>query len=141
MWLVNPIFGLAATILIIIIALAKTQESHNKHGKFTTKPKTVNFMDVPTIDTGSMYMSAEAKQAHLASNYWKELKLKRLIKANYMCEVHGCTETHRLELHHETYQRLGQEKLSDIKIICRQHHQATHDELGYSRETYYPIKG
>ena len=88
----------------------------------------------------SQFMSAQEKQAHLRSDYWRNLKQERLTLANHQCEVPGCCSTNRLVLHHVTYESLGRERLNDVRAICQHHHQQIHDRLGYLRETYYPIE-
>ena len=88
---------------------------------------------------GNMFMSAEDKQAYMHSNKWKNLKKYRMIIANNKCEVLGCNETDNLQLHHITYENLGDEDINDVRIVCGDHHQQIHDKLGYDRTTEYPI--
>src|SRR5207253_1892600 len=33
-----------------------------------------------------------------------------------------CKTTRRLQVHHLTYERLGHERMSDFKILCKRHH-------------------
>lgn len=83
-----------------------------------------------------MFMSAEKKQEYLKSVEWYKLKQLKL-KETDCCVV--CGSSQNLELHHITYQRLGNEILTDLAIVCRSCHQTIHDKLGYSRETIYPV--
>ena len=91
----------------------------------------------------NQFMSREAKQAHLTSQFWKDLKQQRLVVANHTCEVDGCTNTSRLECHHLDYTDLGFESIDDVVVLCRACHQAQHDHYGYDRLTDYStiIKG
>ena len=73
----------------------------------------------------------------MQSQYWFDLKQYRLALANYVCE--SCGTSGPLELHHVDYSNLLAENINDVRVICRQCHQAIHDRLGYSRETYYNI--
>ena len=96
-----------------------------------------NFLKGDEPLTANPFMSAEEKQAYMKSDKWHMLKQARLAKADYECEA--CGSTHRLELHHETYERLGDEYLSDLKVVCHSCHTKIHEILGYDRLTEYPI--
>jgi hypothetical protein len=47
-----------------------------------------------------------------------------------LCAV--CGSTKRLDVHHNTYKRLGHERLHDLVVLCRAHHQVFHafEQLG-----------
>ena len=83
------------------------------------------------------YISAEEKRAYMQSEKWGILKYLRMLIAQDKCECCGATE--HLQLHHETYIRLTEEEIDDLKILCADCHQKLHDKLGYDRLTYYPI--
>lgn len=83
------------------------------------------------------FMSAKEKQEYLKSSKWKMLKMLKLSKTNNKCE--SCGSTHNLHLHHNTYKRLGDEKLSDLNILCDKCHNKLHKKLGKNRTTDYPI--
>jgi hypothetical protein len=89
--------------------------------------------------SNTMYISREDKANYLESPKWKALKKQRLVLAKHKCEVPGCTTVHNLECHHVTYERLTIEYIEDLRIVCRTHHQAIHNKLGYDRATDYPI--
>jgi len=93
----------------------------------------------PTDSTQLMFISREEKLAYMKSPQWYSLKQQRQTIANHQCEIEGCTETEDLQLHHTTYIRLTQEHIDDLRLLCPNHHQEKHDELGYDRTTYYPI--
>ncbi len=65
-------------------------------------------------------------QEFLQSNYWKRKKAQvyatRSIKCCWICKT-----TANLNVHHQTYFRLGDEKLSDLMILCQNCHKAVHD--------------
>ena len=88
--------------------------------------------------TDTMFISAAEKAKYMKSIKWHSLKQQRLAIANYQCE--SCSSAKQLELHHVTYQRLTVENLEDIRIQCNSCHNKVHNELGYDRQTYYPIK-
>jgi len=84
---------------------------------------------------GSMFMSLEEKQKYIQSDKWKILKEKRLKIANRSCEI--CKRKNNLQLHHITYERLGDEIIEDLIILCKKCHQQQHDIYGYDRITLY----
>ena len=90
------------------------------------------------IKYSNQFCTAQEKSEHMQSQYWFDLKQYRLALANYVCE--SCGTSGPLELHHVDYSNLLAENINDVRVICRQCHQAIHDRLGYSRETYYNIK-
>jgi hypothetical protein len=61
---------------------------------------------------------------YLKSSHWQSTRRKmynsKLPKACYACGSKG-----PLDIHHRTYKRLGEERLTDLKFICRR----CHDEL------------
>ena len=91
------------------------------------------------IFTGDIYMSADDKSAYLRSTAWRDLKQQRLAIAGGRCEQSECSNSTNLDLHHVTYQRLGAEDISDLRVVCRKCHSNIHKLLGYSRENSYPV--
>lgn len=62
---------------------------------------------------------------YLKSPHWKSFKAKvRKSTKPKKCQV--CGSRSGLELHHVTYDNLGNESLSDVMYLCREHHEATH---------------
>lgn len=84
-----------------------------------------------------MFVSAKDKLEYMQSEKWKQLKLERLRIAQHKCE--SCGSTHNLHLHHITYERLTQELIEDVVILCNGCHTHIHSILGYDRTTLYPI--
>ena len=112
-----------------------------------TKQQTTN--DQPTVLTrttesenpikySNQFCTAQEKSEHMQSQYWFNLKQYRLALANYVCE--SCGTSGPLELHHVDYSNLLAENINDVRVICRQCHQAVHNRLGYNRTTLFPIK-
>jgi hypothetical protein len=59
----------------------------------------------------------------IASQRWKWMKDKVIRVRGNRCE--GCGETGcRLELHHDTYERLGRELPQDVRLLCQDCHRA-----------------
>ena len=90
-----------------------------------------------TIQFGNKYMSAKDKKAYMRSSAWKLRKLATLMVQNDQCKL--CSSTHDLQLHHLTYERLGNEYQSDLVVLCGQCHQNQHDHYGYDRTTDYSV--
>lgn len=62
---------------------------------------------------------------YLESDHWKETRQKRLSMPFCFCEVCGWG-TH-LNVHHNTYKNIGKEKMSDLTILCHNHHREVHE--------------
>lgn len=64
-------------------------------------------------------------QASLRSDHWHNLK--QVIKERYggICEWPRCVAPCE-ELHHLTYDTLGDERPQDVAYLCRQHHTLIH---------------
>ena len=113
--------------------------------KFKPKPKPKYKPSVPYSDSTPevepikqlMFISAKDKLEYMQSEKWKQLKLERLRIAQNKCE--SCGSTHNLHLHHIAYERLTQEELGDLAVVCEGCHTYIHSILGYDRTTLYPI--
>ena len=127
------IFTIIGISVLLLMAYNEYVKTHPK-----TQLKDTEYTYNQSL-SDSIFMSAEDKTEYLQSDKWKELKELRMMIAMDRCEVEGCNSTHNLSLHHETYERLGNEGLNDVKIICQTHHQQIHNKLGYDRLTLYPI--
>jgi hypothetical protein len=61
---------------------------------------------------------------YLRSDHWKGLKARYRASGSFQkCTV--CFDPN-VDLHHKTYKRLGQEKLTDLVPLCRLHHDTLH---------------
>ncbi len=75
---------------------------------------------------------------YLASRAWRAKKEARIARAGHRCEfvtTHyapgqklevRCPRTRYLCVHHNTYERLGQERDSDLDVYCYAHHMIEH---------------
>ena len=64
-------------------------------------------------------------EEYLKTPEWKTRRSRALIRAGNRCQV--CTNTDRLEVHHRSYERFGDELLEDLVVMCRKCHQHFHD--------------
>lgn len=59
---------------------------------------------------------------YLHSAQWKQKRQEAIERALGKCQL--CSSSHRLEAHHRTYERLGNELPEDITILCNACHRA-----------------
>ncbi len=69
---------------------------------------------------------------YLSSPHWRDLK-RRYKASNLKQTCAVCDETH-IELHHNTYERMGAEFLTDLTPLCRVHHEEEHGIQRSERE-------
>lgn len=63
---------------------------------------------------------------YLKGDHWQQRREQALKRAENHCQVCGATE--RLEVHHNTYERLGHERDADLVVLCRTCHRMFHDD-------------
>jgi hypothetical protein len=63
-------------------------------------------------------------QEYLNSTAWKQRRLPALERAGFKCSK--CSETEGLEVHHKTYERVGNESPNDLIVLCKFHHCEEH---------------
>lgn len=63
---------------------------------------------------------------YLRSRHWRTLRREKIADVGYKCQ--RCKTRERLDVHHLTYSRLGHERLSDLKVLCRACHQKEHKQ-------------
>jgi len=66
------------------------------------------------------------RDGYLKSDHWQRVRKAKLKQAGYRCEKCGAKE--RLDIHHLTYARLGHERMSDLKTLCRGCHTVQHNK-------------
>ena len=57
---------------------------------------------------------------YLASDAWREKREYMLRRAGHRCQV--CNAQTRLDIHHRTYKRFGEEHPDDLLALCRSCH-------------------
>jgi 5-methylcytosine-specific restriction endonuclease McrA len=72
---------------------------------------------------------------YLQSERWRLTRIEALDRAANKCQL--CTSKNSLNVHHNTYERLGRELPSDLVVLCYSCHQKFHDELPLSSEAGY----
>lgn len=72
----------------------------------------------------------ESYQQYLNSNTWKKKRKRKLHQVGYKCEI--CSGTDNLQVHHLTYERIFQEPLSDLQVLCGDNcHPTEHEDKGF----------
>jgi 5-methylcytosine-specific restriction endonuclease McrA len=70
-------------------------------------------------------------EGYLRSKKWQAKRTAKLFHANHTCEKCGYSSLTSpveipLDVHHKTYERLGDELMSDLSVLCRHCHQGLH---------------
>lgn len=77
-------------------------------------------------------MSRDDYRRYLSSNKWRDKRSEAIAVSGYCCEKCGVSKwSVRLEVHHITYERLGEERLGDLMVLCRECHAEAHRWTGY----------
>jgi 5-methylcytosine-specific restriction endonuclease McrA len=71
-----------------------------------------------------MAISPEYQQ-YLQSSQWKNKRRKVLQRAGYKCEKCGANGS-SLQIHHLTYERIFNERSSDLQAVCDRCHRRLH---------------
>lgn len=91
-------------------------------------------MKLTTMETERAIAAALRRaqyEGYLLSPRWAAKRRAKLIEANYTCAVCGYCGTKNpidipLDVHHKTYARLGDERLTDLEVLCRGCHERKH---------------
>lgn len=62
---------------------------------------------------------------YLESDHWKRRRARAVLLAEWACQL--CKSTKDLQVHHNTYERLGGELDSDLIVLCGYHHKWYHE--------------
>jgi len=78
--------------------------------------------------------------AYIKTQDWKEKSDKAKKRAGYHCQICNAPEGDaKLNTHHRTYERLGNELPSDLIVLCEFCHTKFHSELNRSIRMYSGI--
>lgn len=72
-------------------------------------------------DTGEVIYSY---QHYLQSNHWRRMRRHYYKEHEKKCEL--CKAKKNIHLHHRTYKRIGNEKMSDFHALCSECHSMVH---------------
>ena len=83
-----------------------------------------------TCSTGEVVTGYDA---YLSSNHWKTLRLEIIKERGSACE--RCFDvTSSPNVHHKTYKRLGNEKKTDLTLLCQKCHKTIHNKRKEARD-------
>ena len=90
-------------------------------------------------------MTKASYARYLRSPHWRSFRARVLCNRNYACEqcgLRGDWAIEPLEVHHTTYERLGAELDTDVRLLCRICHGSQHlDKLKAPIESAFNIAG
>ncbi|PZT54347.1 hypothetical protein DN757_17615 [Paenibacillus silvae] len=84
----------------------------------------INF-PINCSDTGESFTSYSE---YLKSNHWKGVK-DRFWASKFKKECNVCKRKNKLNLHHKSYKRVGNERLNDLVYLCESCHNKLHELL------------
>ena len=70
-------------------------------------------------------MTKEGYQRYLESPWWRRIRADAIIRSDHHCQMCGA-ENVELSVHHNSYDRLGEERPSDLIVLCRRCHSIFH---------------
>jgi len=96
-----------------------------------TKKERAKLLKTPNVYVVTMYRPYEKEnhigeqpldyQSYLNSAWWKAQREKALERATYRCQL--CNNPDDvLQVHHRTYERLGEELPEDLTVLCKSCH-------------------
>jgi Mrr N-terminal domain len=77
-------------------------------------------------------LRAMPEHQYLRTREWKRTRAAALERASHRCSLDR-THTDRLEVHHNTYDRVGAELATDLVVLCHSCHHLHHQEYGRPR--------
>lgn len=82
---------------------------------------------MPSLDHRVKCLGFASYDAYLESDHWRDFK-ERYQKSGASTRCRVCGHPHT-QLHHRTYQNVGNEAFGDVVPLCRPHHEAVHTWL------------
>ena len=63
---------------------------------------------------------------YLETKHWKAIRESKLKETGYKCQL--CSKTDiKLHVHHNTYERIGDEDMNDLIVLCESCHKKFHN--------------
>ena len=86
-----------------------------------------DWIDSSWVKHDNPKMDKKTYTAYLHSKHWKKVRSIALQNAGYKCQACSCKDT-ILDVHHNSYDRLGNEDPSDLIVLCRSCHSKVHEK-------------
>lgn len=64
---------------------------------------------------------------YLQTKHWKNIRNKIRNKYNGKCQI--CCSTNNINVHNNTYERIGKEDENDLILLCQECHEIFHNKL------------
>jgi 5-methylcytosine-specific restriction endonuclease McrA len=64
---------------------------------------------------------------YLLSHHWKDVRKRALYRSQFKCQL--CNKSHKLAVHHRTYERRGEEDNRDVIVLCANCHSTHHKNI------------
>ena len=64
---------------------------------------------------------------YLQTEHWQTMRRLALGFAQHKCQI--CNNDNNLNVHHRTYERQGNERLSDLTVLCEDCHKLFHGQI------------
>ena len=71
---------------------------------------------------------------YLLTSHWRQRRNEALSQAGHKCQL--CARATDLEVHHNCYDRLWSEPLSDLVVLCDECHERHHKVMVVMHETH-----
>jgi restriction endonuclease Mrr len=71
---------------------------------------------------------------YLRTSEWRRTRAAALARANHCCSLDR-THTGQLDVHHNTYERVGAELPADLVVLCHSCHELHHEAYGLPRRS------
>jgi 5-methylcytosine-specific restriction endonuclease McrA len=65
---------------------------------------------------------------YLATDHWLSIRAAAMYRAGGRCQLCGNGHQQRLQIHHNTYENLGQERPEDLIVLCQSCHEKYHNK-------------
>lgn len=127
-------FGVFGVITLVFLGLFLISLPNRERSRTEPKP-TVSLPDgersrtepKPTVEARDVrrHYRAMPYEEYLQTPHWKRLREEKLRNVGYRCQLCG-RRARILEVHHCTYERLGQELDTDLTVLCRACHSTFH---------------
>lgn len=77
--------------------------------------------------------------SYLSSPEWRRRRNRALMLAGWCCQSPGCRTRDELEVHHRSYEHLGDERDEELCVLCQEHHHHRHDHYEQLKRLHWRV--
>jgi len=133
-------FPLIWLLLITLVQSDKKKDKEDNQNEY--KKSSEDYADVHIPSDGTEGTKARIYsidyEKYRESPEWQVRRRAVLKRDNYICQQCKATDV-PLEVHHVTYENIGEEPIEDLVSLCRICHQNIHDTFGYDKTGKFPL--